>query len=84
MYPNGVIQSYSVSVYEAGDLSAIVFSDNTLTATTVTTSVMALPFTSYTVSVAASTSAGEGDEEIFTLTAPQAGNRHLTLSLKYC
>ena len=37
------------------------------TATTVTASVMVLPFTNYTVTVAASTSAGQGEETSVTI-----------------
>ena len=72
MYPNGVIQTYRVTVTNTDD-SSLVYSSGTLTDTTVTVSVIVLPFTDYTVTVAASTSAGEGEGETFTLTAPQAG-----------
>ena len=72
MYPNGVIQTYRVTVTNTDD-SSLVYNNSTLTDTTVTASVMVLPFTDYTVTVAASTSAGEGEGETFTLTAPQAG-----------
>ena len=72
MYPNGVIQTYRVTITNIED-SSMVYSSSTLTTTTVTVSVMVLPFTNYTVTVAASTSAGEGEGETVTLTAPQAG-----------
>ena len=72
MYPNGVIQTYKVTVNQTDD-SSFVYSSNTQTDTTVTASVMVLPFTNYTVTVVASTSAGQGEGETVTLTAPQAG-----------
>ena len=78
MYPNGVIQTYNVTVFETANTSNMVYSDDMLTAPNVMTSVMVLPFTDYTVSVAASTSAGQGEESTVTLTSPEAG-RSLTL-----
>ena len=71
---NGVITSYSVTVYQTNDLSDIVYSNDTLIAPNVTASVMVLAFTNYTVSVAASTSAGQGDENSVTVESPEAGN----------
>ena len=71
---NGVITSYSVTVYETNDLSDIVYSNDTLIAPNVTASVMVLAFTNYTVSVAASTSAGQGDDATVTVESPEAGN----------
>ena len=76
VYPNGVIESYSVSVYETANPDNVVYNASAVTSTTVTTSVIVLPFTNYTVSVAASTSAGEGEGETFTLTSPQAGKSY--------
>ncbi|CAI8003305.1 Phosphatidylinositol phosphatase PTPRQ [Geodia barretti] len=72
MYPNGVIQTYSVTVFETANTSNMVYNDSTLIDPNVTTSVIVLPFTDYTVSVAASTSAGQGEEETVTLTSPEA------------
>ena len=71
---NGVITSYSVTVYQTNDPSDIVYSNDTLIAPNVTASVMVLAFTNYTVSVAASTSAGQGDENSVTVESPEAGN----------
>ena len=79
MYPNGVIQNYNVTVFETANPSNMVYNDSTLIDPNVTTSVIVLPFTDYTVSVAASTSAGQGEEETVTLTSPEAG-RSLTHS----
>ena len=74
--PNGVITSHNVTVYQTDDPNNIIFSDSAVTATTVTESVMALPYTNYTVAVTASTSAGEGEEESVIETSPQAGTPH--------
>ena len=71
--PNGVITSYNVTVYQTDGSNDVIFSDIAVTATTVTESVMALPYTNYTVAVTASTSAGEGEEESVIETSPQAG-----------
>ena len=74
VYPNGIITTYSVTVYQTDNSSDILFGDSTLTSPNVTASVMVPAYTNYTVSVAASTSAGEGDESTVTITSPQAGN----------
>ena len=75
MYPNGVIQTYRVTVYRTDDSSDIIFYDSTVTDISVMPSVMVLPFTNYTVTVAASTSAGEGEGETFIVESPEAGIR---------
>ena len=71
--PNGVITAYNVTVYKTDDLSDIVFSNDTLTTPNVTASVEVPAYTGYTVSVAASTSAGQGDEATVSITSPEAG-----------
>ena len=73
-YPNGIIVSYNVTVFRTANSSDAVFSDESLMVTSATPSVMVLPFTNYTVSVAASTSAGQGDENSVTVESPEAGN----------
>ena len=78
MYPNGVIQTYNVTVFETANPSNMVYSDDTLIDPNVTTSVVALPFTNYTVSVAASTSAGQGEEDTVTVESPEAGMDNAT------
>ena len=70
--PNGVITSYEVTVAQTDNSNDIVYSDN-VTVTSVTQSVMVLPFTSYTVTVTASTSAGQGDPESVVEVSPEAG-----------
>ena len=71
-YPNGIIQSYQVAV--AATLSGFaVYSNDAVTDLAVTESVMVLPFTNYTVTVAASTSAGQGDESTVIILSPEAG-----------
>ena len=71
-YPNGAITSYEVTVTQTDDSSVVVYND-TVTGTAVTASVNVLPFTDYTVRVAASTSAGPGAGNSITVTSPQAG-----------
>ena len=73
IYPNGVITAYSVTVYQTDDSSDVVYSNDAVTDLAVTESVMVLPFTNYTVSVAASTSAGQGDETTIIILSPEAG-----------
>ena len=71
-FPNGVILSYEVIVTETSDSSVVVHEEN-VTDTEVMPSVMVLPFTNYTVTVAASTSAGQGAETSTTAVSPEAG-----------
>ena len=72
LYPNGDILSYEVIVTQTSDPSVVIYGEN-VTDTEVMPSVMVLPFTDYTVSVAASTSAGQGDESTVTVESPEAG-----------
>ena len=72
IYPNGVV-SYEVTVTQTDNSSVIVYSDDSLTVTSVTQSVMVLPYTNYTVTVTASTSAGEGDPKSIVELSPEAG-----------
>ena len=76
-YTNGIITFYEVTVSRADDPNDIVYNDDTLTVTSVTPSVMVLPFTNYTVTVAASTSAGQGDEVTMIIESPQAGTKYI-------
>ena len=71
--PNGVITAYNVTVYQTDDSSDVVYSNDAVTDLAVTESVMVLPFTNYTVTVAASTSAGQGDETTIIILSPEAG-----------
>ena len=71
-YPNGIITVYEFRLIQT-KTGGEVFSDDSLVVPNVTESVMVLPFTNYTVSVSASTSAGQGDETTFTVESPQAG-----------
>ena len=73
LYPNGEITSYNVTVYRTDDSTDVVYSNDTLTATSVTPSVMVPAFTNYTVTVAASTSAGQGEAVSLTIQSPEAG-----------
>ena len=80
--PNGVITSYEVTVAQTDNSSVIVYTDDSLTVTSVTQSVMVLPFTNYTVTVTASTSAGQGDPESVVALSPEAGK--LTENVSPC
>ena len=76
--PNGVITSYEVTVTQTNDVSDIIYSDR-VTVNSMTQSVMVLPFTNYTVTVTASTSAGEGDPESVVELSPEAGTQTLSI-----
>ena len=71
---NGVITTYNVTVYQSDDSSDIVYNNSTLAAPNVTAPVVVPANTDYTVTVAASTSTGEGEESSTTITSPEAGN----------
>ena len=73
VFPNGIITSYEVNVTRTDDLNDVVYSDNSLPVPDVTESVMVLPFTNYTVTVAASTSAGQGEAFSIPIESPEAG-----------
>ena len=73
LLPNGEITSYSVTVYRTSNSTDVVYSNAILTATSVTPSVIVPDFTDYTVTVAASTSAGQGEAVAFSFQLPQAG-----------
>ena len=75
-YPNGVITSYEVTVSRTDDPNDTVYNDDILEGTSVTPSVMVLTFTDYTVTVAANTSAGQGESISVTELSPQAGNTY--------
>ena len=73
LYPNGVITSYSVTVYRTDNTSDVEYSNAGITVPNVTVSVTVPAYTDYTVSVAASTSAGLGQEDSVTIQSPEAG-----------
>ena len=70
--PNGVTVSYQVNVTNT-ELNTEIYSDSNVAGLEVTELVMVLPFTDYTVTVAASTSAGQGDKVFVVIVSPQAG-----------
>ena len=74
--PNGVITTYNVTVYQTDNSSDIVYSNSTLTDPNVIAPVVVPANTDYTVTVAASTSAGQGEESSITITSPEAGEPH--------
>ena len=77
VYPNGVITSYEVTVAQTDNSSATVYTKDSLTVTSVTQSVMILPFTNYTVTVTAATLAGQGEKSTIIIESPEAGRRIL-------
>ena len=74
---NGVITTYNVTVYRNDDSSDVVYSNSILTTPNVTSPVVVPANTDYTVTVAASTSAGQGKESFITITSPEAGNTEI-------
>ena len=74
--PNGVITTYNVTVYKTDNSSDIVYSNSILTAPNVIAPVVVPANTDYTVTVAASTSAGQGEESFTTVISPEAGESH--------
>ena len=73
LFPNGVITSYSVTVYRTDNTSDVEYSNASITVPNVTVSVAVPAYTNYTVSVAASTSAGQGPEDSVIIQSPEAG-----------
>ena len=73
VYPNGDIISYEVIVSHTENSSIVVYINDSLLVRNVTESVMVLPYTNYTVTVAASTSAGQGDNATVIILSPEAG-----------
>ena len=71
--PNGVITSYNVTVYRTDNTSDVEYSNASITVPNVTVSVTVPAYTDYTVSVAASTSAGQGPEDSVIIQSPEAG-----------
>ena len=74
--PNGIITSYEVTVAQTDNSSAIIYTNDSLTVTSVTQSVTVLPFTNYTVTVRASISGGEREETITIFESPEAGRQN--------
>ena len=73
-YLNGDITSYEVIVARTDDDDDLVFTNSNVTVLNIIAeSVVLLPFTSYTVSVAASTLAGQGESESLVRLSPEAG-----------
>ena len=70
---------YNVTVYRTDNSADVVYSNDALTDTSVTPSVMVPAFTNYTVTVAASTSAGQGEAVSLTIQSPQAGTCYCAL-----
>ena len=71
-YPNGEIITYRYSLMETNEDETVVIDANT-TNTSVQQSVTVSPFTNYTATVVAFTSAGSGDSVMRVALSPEAG-----------
>ena len=83
--PRGEITSYEVTVAQSDNSSAIIYTSDSLTVTSLTQSVMVLPFTNYTVTVTASTSAGQGDPDSVIILSPKGSKKIMQKCMhNYC
>ena len=71
--PRGVIQSYSYSLVETNSNNVIIEDTNT-SLLSVERNVIVSPFTNYTATVVAYTSAGMGESVVRVYLSPEAGN----------
>ena len=74
-HTNGDITFYEVTVAQTFNSNNIVYNNNSL-ATSVTESVMVLPFTNYTVTVTVYTSTGQGEATTINFESPEAREEH--------
>ena len=72
-YPNGVILTYSYCLVETDNTSNVIIGDTTTTDLSVLDSVTVSPFTNYTATVVAYTSAGSGNSVMEVALSPEAG-----------
>ena len=82
-YPNGDITSYEVTISRTNDSTDIIYTSIIPPITSVTPSVMVLPFTNYTVTVAANTSAGLGENTSITVETPEAGGECCSIHMYF-
>ena len=75
-HTNGDITFYEVTVAQTFNSNNIVYNNNSLE-TSVTESVMVLPFTNYTVTVTVYTSTGQGEATTITFESPEAREDHV-------
>ena len=71
--PNGVIRDYTYRLVKTDDTSNIVIQNTSTTNQSVVESVTVAPYTNYTVTVVAFTSAGSGDSVMEVALSPEAG-----------
>ena len=71
--PNGVILDYTYRLVKTDDTSNIVIQNTNTTSQSVEESVTVFPYTNYTVTVVAFTSAGMGDSVMEVALSPEAG-----------
>ena len=71
--PNGVILEYSYRLVATSDSGDVIIDDTNTTMLSAERSVMVSPFTSYTATVVAFTSAGGGESVMEVALSPEAG-----------
>ena len=71
--PRGVILAYSYRLVETANTSNVIIEDTNTTDLSVLESVTVSPFTNYTATVVAFTSAGSGDSVMEIALSPEAG-----------
>ena len=72
--PRGVIQTYSYRLVETDSPNNVIIEDTNTSLLSVERSVMVSPFTNYTATVVAYTSAGMGESAVRVSLSPEAGN----------
>ena len=72
-FPNGMIITYSYQLEDSTANEIVLIGNTTATNLSVEESVTVSPFTNYTATVVAFTSAGRGDAAIEVVTSPEAG-----------
>ena len=72
--PRGVIQSYSYSLVETNPPNNVIIEDTNTSLLSAEQSVTVSPFTNYTATVVAYTSAGMGESAVRVSQSPEAGN----------
>ena len=72
--PRGRILAYSCCLVETANTNNVIIEDTNTTDLSVLESVTVAPFTNYTATVVAYTSAGRGDSAVEVSLSPEAGN----------
>ena len=72
--PRGVIQTYSYRLVETNPSNNVIIENTNTSLLSAERSVMVSPFTNYTATVVAYTSAGMGESAVRVSLSPEAGN----------